>query len=366
MRGAGVTTEVALTAGSFVPYYSYAGNLAVAGSVGPMTTAGTSQSFAYSIVGADPACADGRDPSTGNSCGIHIHAGTTCADDALGHYYTGVVTADPWVTVAYTSDAEGVAIGSLTVNTGGSSLEVEGRAMIIHAYDGSRIACALLGTGVSSPVAHATAFVPYFNNPGFTVSGAVSPMTTLGTTQTFSYALSGADPLCSSGADISVSNSCGVHIHVGTSCTADALGHFYTGSVTVDPWTSIAYTSSATGEVGLAEVAVDTGGYSGDVAGRAFIVHGYDGKRIACAILTSTTELGLPPPAPPLPPPASESDSEDDGGSATVGIIVGLLFVVLVVGMIVYFKFFRKPQMPPPPPDMTPSGQVLTEIKVSA
>ena len=45
----GAVTQVPLTAAGFVKYYSYAGDLAVAGTVGPMTTAGTAQSFAYQI-----------------------------------------------------------------------------------------------------------------------------------------------------------------------------------------------------------------------------------------------------------------------------------------------------------------------------
>ena len=80
--------------------------------------------------------------------------------------------------------------------------------MIIHAFDGSRIGCALLSDGVDATVA-ATAFVPYFSYSGnLVVSGSVGPMTTSGTTQTFAYALSGVDPQCSSGAG-SAGNSCG-------------------------------------------------------------------------------------------------------------------------------------------------------------
>ena len=288
------TTEVVLTAGSFVPYYTYSGNLAVSGTVGPMTTVGTSQTFDYSITGADPACVSGRDTSVANSCGIHIHAGTTCADHALGHYYTGATSSDPWLTVAYTSDGAGASSGQLTVSTGGSSVDVNGRAMIIHARDGSRIACALLGTGLKGASLAASAFVPYFNNPTFSVSGLVSGGSGSGsTTQVLTYALAGADPLCASGADNATPNSCGIHIHRGTSCSADALGHYYGGAVTTDPWTSIAYTSSASGEVALTTVSVDTGGYAGDVAGRTVIVHAHDGSRIACAILGQSTEVRL-------------------------------------------------------------------------
>ena len=81
--------------------------------------------------------------------------------------------------------------------------------MIIHAYDGSRIACAILSTGAGALVADS--FVSYFSYTGnLAVGGTVGPMTTESTTQSFSYALSGADPLCASGAG-SAANSCGVH-----------------------------------------------------------------------------------------------------------------------------------------------------------
>ena len=81
--------------------------------------------------------------------------------------------------------------------------------MIIHAFDGSRIACALLSDGVSATLS-ASAFVPYFSytSGSLAVGGSVSPMSTSGTTQTFAYSLSGVDPACSSGAGTDA-NSCG-------------------------------------------------------------------------------------------------------------------------------------------------------------
>merc|ERR1719230_1057989 len=56
------------------------------------------------------------------------------------------------------------------------------------------------------------------------------------------------------------------------------------GSAAADPWTSVAYTS-ADGTL-TTTLSVDTGGAASDVLGRAFVVHGYDGGRIACALLT--------------------------------------------------------------------------------
>lgn len=273
--------DVTLSGSGFIPYYTYTGSSVVDGTIGPMTTSGTSQTFEYSLTGVDPACSSGAS-SVANSCGVHIHEGMSCTSNAGGHFYTGAVTTDPWLTVSYTSSAEGTASGTLTVDTGASSSSLIGRAFIVHAYDGSRIGCTLLGTGAEATLS-ASAFIPYYTYSGdLAVSGSVGPMTTSGTSQTFTYSLAGVDPACSSGAS-ETANSCGVHIHAGTSCTSDAAGHYFTGSVTSDPWVSVSYTSTADGTA-AATVTVDTGAESGDVAGRAFIVHAYDGSRIAwCA-----------------------------------------------------------------------------------
>jgi len=111
----------------------------VGGTVGPVTTAGTAQTFSYSLTGVDPACASGAS-TVPNSCGIHIHSGTSCLVDALGHYYdVATLSADPWASVVYTAG-----VGIPEVNTGLTAAQVEGKAMIIHNKAGNRIACALL------------------------------------------------------------------------------------------------------------------------------------------------------------------------------------------------------------------------------
>lgn len=132
-----------------------------------------------------------------NSCGVHIHEGTTCTGDALGHYFTGEVATDPWVSVVFNqTDSSGTTSGTVSVNTGASSEEqLVGRAVIVHARDGSRVACALLGDGVSTAL-QAIDFVPYYDNPGYAVRGVVGPVTTYGTTQTIPYSLTQTDASC--------------------------------------------------------------------------------------------------------------------------------------------------------------------------
>merc|ERR1719284_1715812 len=92
---------------AFMPYYSYTGSPKVSGKVavqgtGLMTTA--TQTLSWQLSGVDPACKRGASPDIKNSCGLHIHQGTSCYDNALGHYWnTTLFEADPWATVSYTT-----------------------------------------------------------------------------------------------------------------------------------------------------------------------------------------------------------------------------------------------------------------------
>ena len=139
--------------------------------------------------------------------GIHIHSGSTCTADAGGHFYSGSVTSDPWGTISYTSSS-GAASGSVTVDTGAEAGEIAGKAFIVHGFDGGRIGCAILGAQTEVTLT-ASGFVPYYSyTDSLAVGGTVGPMTTIGTTQTFYYSLTGLDTGCSSGAG-TAPNSCG-------------------------------------------------------------------------------------------------------------------------------------------------------------
>uniref|UniRef100_A0A7S0TD05 Superoxide dismutase copper/zinc binding domain-containing protein n=1 Tax=Chrysocystis fragilis TaxID=1411660 RepID=A0A7S0TD05_9STRA len=132
----------------FVPYYNYEGNLTVSGYV-TGTTMGTTQTLEYELSGLDPDCVSGAGDAA-NSCGVHFHEGTDCVSDAGAHFYADTLSEDPWATVAYTSvmsDGDYTASltdGSLMVETGLTAAEIVGRAFVVHAFDGSRIACALI------------------------------------------------------------------------------------------------------------------------------------------------------------------------------------------------------------------------------
>ena len=67
----------------------------------------------------------------------------------------------------------------------------------------------------------------------------------------------------------------------GASCTSDAGGHFFKGTVTSDPWATIAYTSDSSEDTASGTVTVGTGGVSTTVEGRAMVIHDRVGNRIA-------------------------------------------------------------------------------------
>jgi hypothetical protein len=88
----------------------------------------------------------------------------------------------------------------------------------------------------------------------------------------------------------------GIHVHQGTTCDGDAGGHYYDKeNVSTDPWASIAY--SGIDAVEGTTDPVDTGLPSSDLVGRALIIHGYNGGRIACALLTAPAPTPTPTPA---------------------------------------------------------------------
>ena len=97
--------------------------------------------------------------------------------------------------------------------------------------------------------------------------------------------LYGLDPRCSEGSG--ATNGCGIHIHSGDDC-ADAGtigGHLYGGES--DPWSHVTYDvhgSPASFATGATMVPV--GMSAEDLIGRAFVVHDFDGARIACGYVS--------------------------------------------------------------------------------
>jgi len=292
-----------VTISQFVPYpgtkYSVTGSVIA-------KFIGTRVSLEYDLHNTDSRCT--QTTAANNSCGLHIHIGKTCSNNTeiAGHYFVayGGSTADPWANVSYKSDNKGNANGVTTVDFGSNFNSTVGRSVVIHDQNGTRMACALIPQGSAAMMNHmmggtsmATApspstvvtvsnFVPY---PGtqFNVAGSVV-MKFVNTSVNMDYHLQNADAKCIRA--LGVANSCGLHIHIGKTCTnaTEIAGHFYDNATTggVDPWLTTMYVSNNKGDANGA-VSV-TFGYSFAMsAGRAVVVHDQNGTRMACALIPS-------------------------------------------------------------------------------
>ena len=252
-------------------YPGYAGDLAVSGVVvvsetdGGIEMTGTLTGLEASVTG-----------------GYHIHSGTTCAsaDDVGGHYLGGHYSADddPWTT-NYESDSVGVSQTTLVLDdfTLDGAYPVAGRAVVIHAADGTRIGCGVLEDAVYASIS------PY---PGYTMMQSA----TLGPYPGYDgdLAVAGSVMVMQTDAGIELTGTLGgleasatggFHIHSGTTCASadDVGGHYYEG-MDADPWTTN-YDSDASGDASVS-LALDSFTISGayPVAGRAVVVHA-DGRR---------------------------------------------------------------------------------------
>ncbi|KAJ1455482.1 hypothetical protein M885DRAFT_565192 [Pelagophyceae sp. CCMP2097] len=271
----------------FVPYFDAATNQ-IAGRVFLVSGDDGETTFTYEFEGLDNSC-DGGPISVG-SCEFHVHMGYSCDSDAFGHLYDAQT--DPYTGVSVYTSSDGASAGTVVVSTGLDFGDVLGRALVLHSGTG-KVACAVIESAKS---ATATDFVPYFD---YTTSSEVGDLDVSGhvsiesgaLTQLVVFDLEGVDPRCDDGAQADTPNSCGVHIHAGVSCESDAGPHFYDESVGEDPWVDVVYVSETfdvSGETVVStegQVIVKSGASALDVRGRAFVIHDYDGKRVACALV---------------------------------------------------------------------------------
>ena len=98
--------------------------------------------IAYRLEGVEEAC---REPnaSAANSCGIHIHAGTSCANATApaGHYYNASkFESDPWAHVVYDVHRHGFTNASFGYN----KEETEGHTFVVHNHAGARVTCTVI------------------------------------------------------------------------------------------------------------------------------------------------------------------------------------------------------------------------------
>mmetsp|Transcript_8269 Transcript_8269/g.15257 ORF Transcript_8269/g.15257 Transcript_8269/m.15257 type:complete len:368 (-) Transcript_8269:156-1259(-) len=256
-----------------------------------------------------------------NGCGVHVHEGTDCLSTETqgGHWYNqDTLAEDPWAVVGYKATNEnGYGQFAGCVSTGfdlaSDPTQLQGRAFIIHAEDGSRVSCGIIEDVVAD-------YVPTIISADTTpIPGATSPQpdgvtgfvtvmndfieSTIDAVCYQGYA-SGLEPnvesfLLGGGSDTcDVTNGCGSHIHSGTGCNdTDAQGgHYYDAdTVAVDPWLLESYYSTnGTGTGAFVGCAI-TGEGASDYNGRPFIMHGTDGSRLSCGILSASETVVVDP-----------------------------------------------------------------------
>merc|ERR1719277_1154458 len=162
-----------LQAVAFQKYFNYGGELTVQGqvTVSFASASATVQNVGGALQGIDPAC-QGVQDGTGNRCGVHVHAGESCSEDALGHFYS--TDSDPWVPVTYTdaeSNADGPVFQYDGIETGATYDETKNKVVVVHDSTGVRIACAKFDMPLALEASH---FQKYFNYGGdLTAQGRV-------------------------------------------------------------------------------------------------------------------------------------------------------------------------------------------------
>jgi predicted DNA-binding protein with PD1-like motif len=90
--------------------------------------------------------AGGCDPSgTNNSCGVHIHSGTGCADSTAqgGHFFQSAT--DPWALVGYsTTSATGAASFHGILKGTVDTAKIGNKPFVVHNKGGGRVACGMI------------------------------------------------------------------------------------------------------------------------------------------------------------------------------------------------------------------------------
>jgi Cu/Zn superoxide dismutase len=97
---------------------------------------------------ADVDASNGKDCTAANGCGMHIHSGDACTNSTTqgGHYFDEDIygDTDPWATVGYWATDDDGYTGAIPLSVGMGNLDIEGKPFIVHANDGSRVACGII------------------------------------------------------------------------------------------------------------------------------------------------------------------------------------------------------------------------------
>ena len=310
-------------ADSDLPYKVYAaaltelGNSGVAAEV-TVFAAGDDIMGVGTAAGLEPRLDRTRNCTAINACGLHVHAGSSCANSATqgGHHFTG--TSDPWAGVMYPS-TDGSGAAAFEFYASGVPTDIAGRTFIVHNSAGGRVAC-----GVLEPV---TANVSYAVLESLAGSGATGAVTLHSAPGRLRGAGTGAglETGLSEALNCTATNGCGVHVHSGTGCANGTAqgGHYYTASPT-DPWLTVRY--PATDAKGAAMFAFSVpDGFPRPLLDRPFILHNNAGGRVACGMLR---ESG-----------AAEQSPSPSSSSAVTASVLRLLLGALTISIVALSVF---------------------------
>jgi peroxiredoxin family protein len=213
-----------------------------------------------------------------NGCGVHVHAGTACADSQSqgGHYYA--TAADPWAEIRHSgTTANGSASFSFSLNIG--TEDIDGKPFVVHNNAGGRVACGILSRRRD---ALSASLHPLSNSSvvgGVTLFSTPSRIVGAGWGSGLEANLSDSS---NGGTDCSATNGCGVHVHSGSDCGSSQGGHLKTVGG-YDPWTTIRY--SSINMSGWASFVFAVESDNTEVLGKPFVMHNNAGGRVSCGVL---------------------------------------------------------------------------------
>jgi len=333
---AGQSTGI-LPLGNFVADPGYTGPLNVSGRA-VLAQNGDNVVISFSLSGVDPSCHTPK--QTPYSCGIVLMSGFSCRQ--VGNAYFGTPQ-NPWENSSYIFDHQtNKSSGNVSVAYGHSIEETMGRVLVLYDSKGQRISCSQLPDLTDELNLGQLSRYPGYNGSlapsgqvelnfratsvqiAFILGGNTTPYSPpysprILTPHTHPHThhhthhpaqrketkrdpnprfdlrkeliylrILGVDPLCVA-KNSSIPNSCGIHIHEGTSCQ-NASSHYFNPTIfTKDPWATISYVSSASGNAG--EIIDVEYGYGFDATrGRTFVLHDYTGARVSCVLIPDRSE----------------------------------------------------------------------------
>lgn len=219
----------------------------------------------------------GENCTAANGCGVHVHAGDSCAPDRQGgHFFSGAV--DPWLVIGYPRSSD---IGNATFEfiIEDPATDIAGRPFIVHRNDGGRVSC-----GILTQLTHGVWYTALSEIPGMSERGVTGTVTmlTVPNIAVGAGAAFGLQPELESD-DCEDDGACRVAVHEGFSCENNDQGDvLFEG--TMNPWENVGY--DMTDAQGRASFVFNISDPSAtNVIGRAFIATGNRLSRATCGLL---------------------------------------------------------------------------------